>query len=904
MELKIKKDDVNKLNKIKKDIDELKINLINSHHFNYFISYFSIQLKELITKFHVELINEKDVEFSSFIQLNAFFKKGYFAKFSNKHFVDFFVYKVMSLTSVSNIKNIDFNKFVKFLSKEFSEHYCYLFTNLNFFEIEKTKEIIKNKHVGKHEFDSYYTFDYKINYFKSLISEKINSDLKTNTSFNESIHFVMNSLILINENLQSSIQLKKQYESFINYYKVNIPDIKNAKQLKIINTIETTTNLTKITNTPNFNKLLFSTIQRIYNNYTSSHFEFLEKIRQKKIYDLIGRETIKNISYLKTANINIADNVNYVQSIEKYNDEFDLFMKESEKFFYPSYAKIGFSGSNQLLYFKNNLKKQILNNFIYQKGITKSGWKFLSNQNKNYILRFIRKINLGIFCSNNKLKDAWLRSDTLSRLVHNEYIYFIAEELIKKSVENYHGPVKYFNPFPNSKRIVMFDQKTFSIIQEEFIKFIDNFKDKQSSKDNLNLSELKAYLQIVFYFTNHKDYSEVFKKEYSHLFKLFSKFKLTDISCQKIESFNLLNIEDKINHYSVHWNENKNNNGFSLVNFGIYFNVNEHSAPIIYNEISNYIDDINKFIKNSFISEAEHYKNKKISPNSSIFIAYQVYYETLFNLKLSDINTAICEIKDYLKSLLNNKNNNYLLNKEDVLEYIKLNAGKKSFYGAIFEPEFVKTLTPENIEFGYEDLYGEEVEETAPEAQYHYTMVCGEKDYMLSLNEKPFLLSTVGNGLKKIINRDVKSLDHLLLLSDRWHQEQNNVKIANEEKLVFKDFEHEKFGLSLKEHIIYFNSMEMRYINNSISLYEEGKKMHHCVYDYKNDCFLNKYLVFTIYKNSLFDRATLGINYNKFRDKGKRYTFSQIYSFSNRNVSQRQKDLAMDFISHLNKNDE
>lgn len=153
---------------------------------------------------------------------------------------------------------------------------------------------------------------------------------------------------------------------------------------------------------------------------------------------------------------------------------------------------------------------------------------------------------------------------------------------------------------------------------------------------------------------------------------------------------------------------------------------------------------------------------------------------------------------------------------------------------------------------------------------------------------------------KKHIHKHIKSFDHLLELSDRWHDEiQTKQSILKEN--VFYDLRYlDQLELDKEDNLLIFEHFKLKPIYCSAELKNEGDIMHHCVFSYDRRCIDGEYLVFRVMETEENVRATLGVSINKNEQNKKIFNFSQIYSYTNNPVSERDIALAKQFINKLN----
>lgn len=173
-------------------------------------------------------------------------------------------------------------------------------------------------------------------------------------------------------------------------------------------------------------------------------------------------------------------------------------------------------------------------------------------------------------------------------------------------------------------------------------------------------------------------------------------------------------------------------------------------------------------------------------------------------------------------------------------------------------------------------------------------------------------LEQIRDYLRATPEDNSKTLGQLYRKSVVWHEDIYKVKRAANKKFPEQKIE------SFKEDGYVFS-----HIKDAWGLYEEGEKMHHCVYSYSNTCANDTYVVYQVeYKvDSELDeeekakarkekrdneRSTLGISVKKenVNDSDifyRKYTFSQMSSYCNDRSSERMHKAAKEFLKELNK---
>jgi len=302
-------------------------------------------------------------------------------------------------------------------------------------------------------------------------------------------------------------------------------------------------------------------IQSSFKIVSGHSFTSFLNVMKSKAYDGFGRETLKALNYLKISNVRISDDIAYCKSLED-QELVNKVMEENPALFYPSFAYIGFKGLNQYQDFKA---------VLMHVGLTKKGWKFMCSQSRNYNLRAMRKIKVGIFCMNNGLKDAWLRNDFLAAWMTNEHLSKHKQDVLLKEIQNYNGSVKNFSPFEIRKRKY---GATISYDCAELNQLEDYLKSKKReflrNPENRN-KEYKEDSKTLFQLLRRSDkwHEEVFNKEKGQL-KNFLVYPIEEIEIDNFKftqitnSWDLKKEGDKMHHCVFHYSDRCDKNQYAV----------------------------------------------------------------------------------------------------------------------------------------------------------------------------------------------------------------------------------------------------------------------------------------------------------------------------------------------------
>lgn len=273
-------------------------------------------------------------------------------------------------------------------------------------------------------------------------------------------------------------------------------------------------------------------IQSSFKIVSGHTFTSFLNVMKSKAYDGFGRETLKALNYLKISNVRVNDNINYCKSLEDQNIV-NKVMDENPALFYPSFAYIGFKGLNQYQDFKTTLTNL---------GLTKKGWKFMCSQSRNYNLRAMRKVKVGIFCMNNGLKDAWLRNEFLAAWMTKENLYKEKQDILLKEIQSYNGAIKDFSPFEIRKRKYGATVSYESVELDQLEDYLRNkktiFLRNPENRDKEFREDSKTLFQLIR--RSERWHEEVFNKEKGDL-KEFLTYPIKEVD---IDNFKFKQIEN------------------------------------------------------------------------------------------------------------------------------------------------------------------------------------------------------------------------------------------------------------------------------------------------------------------------------------------------------------------------
>lgn len=798
-----------------------------------------------------DVINIPDVDRYISAKDNLFLKsKGSDISLS---FIEYLFENLDLETDLGSFKNSCFLYFVNFIinkSKTNFKNIPNLVINSDFYD---------EKLFQKYKFDL--TDMYKVshsnikksNLFETNVEKKVNQDIYIFFLF---CHFFYSSTVdhdIIFEDFYNIIQKKLKSEN------TNLEWGSYFYQLGRENT-------NKIIFSSHFYKIIYSHL----NTFLLKNKKIKFSVFQYNSYLHVGEETIKNISYLKKANIPLRYGKPYNKLIENNIEAYNLFKKEYHNLWFLSYSLIGFSGYDQAkklkeffnfsleekidnkmksddisdgqdhYIFSNNWSKEFESSFFHQIG--NKGWKFLLRQNKNYTLRLTRNLKVGSIALNLGLKDSWLRSSELTKLCNNSFLYFAGKNLIEKSILEHKKPVSQYIGF--DRKNVYNSQKP---INKHYISQINEDFKLLFKKNNYNLYKkinlLNTFISILFYYINSNNSDLSILKKYSNIFILFS-------------SINNKNVE----------NENIIERNFSLLDNGI----NEDNYEVIYKKVS--------YLKNDFIELCYKMINsinkttnihllvnhfKRMDKIDEIFNLNYCYYSIFKNTDevSGRYNEELQLFSERQQQIINNYYKEY---QESLQEYMEIS-------------HVIQTI---------EDFINDKLQQINWEEK-------GDK-YKARINKLLFI--------SKSLSKNIKSLDHLLKLANEWHfkvQERKMHILNNEDFPLFQIDKNPEFDEELQHFC--FKGVSFSPIKNSYQLFQEGGEMRHCIASY-NDYFIEEqYLAFRVSGDKLLgqNRATLGCNV--YLENGKyKISFDQFYGFLDEPQSKSYNNLCLEFIDYLN----
>lgn len=248
---------------------------------------------------------------------------------------------------------------------------------------------------------------------------------------------------------------------------------------------------TEIKNTASKNKLKkveLISINVAFKAVSGHTYTSFLNVLKSQVYNKYGRETIKAVNYLRLSNLVISDTINYALTLDTCKDTVIKVQTENPALFYPSFYLLGFQGLNQYKDLKEKLMK---------KGLTTKGWKTMCARSKNYNLRAMRRLKLGIFALNNDLKDAWLRNAFLGEWVKSDAL-MARTDILLREMSLYNGSINKFSPFPIDRNRRYYDFNEIKCVQLQEISdyLIRHPEDKTKSLVQLYKKTQEWHLEL------------------------------------------------------------------------------------------------------------------------------------------------------------------------------------------------------------------------------------------------------------------------------------------------------------------------------------------------------------------------------------------------------------------------
>lgn len=292
-----------------------------------------------------------------------------------------------------------------------------------------------------------------------------------------------------------------------------------------------------------------------------------------------------------------------------------------------------------------------------------------------------------------------------------------------------------------------------------------------------------------------------------------------------------------------------NNNGWkNLLN--VY--KNNKSFSFISSFRINYLDEenvIKNFLNACFFNNIGNIKylnffNKYIF-NYIDFYNFRKEDPEYYNFQIKNLCMLIDSIFKSLNILIEKQKNNIKIKNEDIMLSLFSESRKKYYLNYIQRNNSVKI----------KDLFTTDMRSIS--------------DYIFNGNHNRLLPKA---NLKKILENTKK-----------WEEE--NLK----EKLVYFDYKEEEYS-----YLTIDKKYTFQQIKNTTDILEEAEEMKHCIAQYNYHCSKNNYVAYSMTSKD-GERATLGIV-----KKSNTYTFQQIYSYRNRQVSKNAKNSAKYLVEILN----
>lgn len=601
----------------------------------------------------MEYSNESEVVYHFFDNEDEVHYESRYGLFKIEYATDFIISNYVQFTNMlmyCEVKNNEISTIDKL-----KWYYLYNFFSAfgDFFKLFKyddfdSEYFQKNLNIKDEFFEVFdQTFDSeiieKMNIYydkKTEISRKFSSEFKQFAKLN-------NKISELNEDgLALSQLLIKRSGDFFQYFSMMHFPFSNKSRPKFV-----TYHLSEedIENDKNFFSVFYKQSIYQYNELFKSHLALFSSMRKKSIYELIGKETIKNLNYIKTSNHELNPHANYFNCIENNREAFDLFLIENKKLFYPSFSMVGFTGFNQLRSFKSFLKGN--NEYKYDfEPISKKGWKFLLAQNESYLFRAMKNIRVANLAFNYELKDAWLRSYTLLLCLENDSFYHGCYDMICRSVSEHQGVVSKYNPFKKSLPYsYQSNKERFNNIVNIFNRFFNDLTNKNKQKDHI--LNFQTILPVFIKLINSLIYDPSMHNE--NIFTLFNDeikaFKYCDFQISEYKDE-----KDYIKQYKKYYNQYKKGNHF-LTNYDFSFNLNNLNINFIYSKIIPKIKKLTPLLMNEIHFQIEKYKDTHLEYDHPNFLNY--YYDILchYNEREIKVQNAVNQIGDYINIKIKNE---------------------------------------------------------------------------------------------------------------------------------------------------------------------------------------------------------------------------------------------------------
>lgn len=674
----------------------------------------------------------------------------------------------------------------------------------------------------------------------------------------------------------------------------------------------------------------------------TSYLKYLNVLK-RKIFDFYGEITVHHYSYLKKSKIEGPLNIKELDTVEAIK-----FFNENRKLYWLAASFRVFSEEN-----KEKDSLTVLRDILIKNGLSKKGWVFLINQSEHYITRFAQSLNVGIFCANFKLKDAWLRNRNLKEilsLVVGRRLYVYLGCLCK----NWGKPVSKFS-YLNTEILKMLS-----------IESCISFKQEVSSMTARSvLSPNDDAFRIC------ADYIRAPDSYCYNPFRIFCKrgfydVILTDVE-KKIKSLgkkyqtnNILLTEDSA-YYRVLTEILNENNLKAYINFSEYSNITlkklkenfstviidalkKHENKIFQNEINNCINMIReKFGNNIFMYVKEFGIERDIfshefSDNDLFIKNYDenpyMVQEAIVALPFSG-NSYISEYRDFLRKNGVTKSawkNIHHLYKKEYTTICRLLEIKNIVDDIEKVVHFFNNKIDVSNYYLYQYLLWQ---------NYNFRFSCENKDIKqynlnllfihlirkmqtpsLTLEKGDFLLNFIPENRKKMYERIVERgqgqgrggiltpsklaerdfqsmIDYLSILENKVNYKSVNgileASIRWHEQSMYNNLPYKIFKEESVGHVIIDKKYEFKQLLNTDELRNESDVMHHCVAGYNIECAKNEYIVYHMSNIHNSEKATLGI-----KKDSEGYTFSQMYAEYNNFISEEEINAGKYIVNCLN----
>lgn len=676
----------------------------------------------------------------------------------------------------------------------------------------------------------------------------------------------------------------------------------------------------------------------------TSYFNYIQVLK-RKIFDFYGERTIHHYSYLRKSKIEGDLNRKELDSVEAVT-----FFNENKKLYWLAASFRVFSEENRE---KDSLT--VLRNILRENGLSKKGLNFLIKQSEHYITRFAQSLDVGIFCANFKLKDAWLRNYNLKKLLS-----FVKERRIYISLgylcKNWKKPVSKFN-YLNTKILKMLSSCSSIAFKKEILSMVKNHVLLKNS-DALDLCKYYidnsySYHYNSFYILHKIAFCDVILDDVEDKISLLGKkhqkdnifltkesvyynafleilnennlkadidfFQYRDITLKELKQKFSKIITDALKKDEEEKFKEERNNCINIIkeNFGnnifIYIKELELDRDIFNDEfvdddlfMRNYDENpymiqeaikIVPFSGDNYISKYKEFLRKKGVTKSAWKNIHHLYKEksTTISAFLGIDNITSSHGIENIVYFFNNKIDlsNYALYNDLIC---------KHYYSSSFLSR------------------NEEIRNHNLNLLFIHLIKKMQSPVLIKMNE--FILDIIPENRTKIYERIIQRgqgigrggeitkyslaerdfhsmIDYLSTIDHKVNYKSINgiIEASNQwhEENYYNNLPYKVFKEENVGYVIIDKKYEFKQLVNTNELRKESAVMHHCVANYNDRCAKNEYIVYHMTNIENSERATLGISKNL-----KGYTFDQMYAEYNNFISEEEINAGKYIVYCLN----